>query len=94
MEYQDTPANPATYLPEREAEGDWHCHCLRIDSTGHRSYCDQQTGSPDKPFCQSCDDRHVGFPALSITVVTTTYNTRAEAEAWEASRISASGEGR
>lgn len=53
MEYQDQPADPANYLPQRREPIYMTCVCRLTD--GKRSdSCACTTSGPDEPVCQYC----------------------------------------
>jgi hypothetical protein len=65
MEFQDRPADPRTYLPEREQPRRMFCVCVLVmpDPRGLiKDSCAAVTSGPDEPVCQMCVD--AGHPDL------------------------------
>jgi len=43
--------------PEREPQY-YQCCCVFTFINNTEQRCDSDTGSPDRPFCDECEDRH------------------------------------
>jgi hypothetical protein len=66
MEFQETPADPESYLPARSDPPLTICHCVYVTGQGRRSECRLPTGSPDSPFCHACEDRHPHWSEVKV----------------------------